>query len=283
MTPLYTRRTALSLAIAASFTRAGGALAQAVSPYSVGTKLDLNLPKTQLGSCAELEASLKALDAQIVSATGNVEASGDALLKHLTVYRKNLTNAIKAASDAQVQGLLDQAFATMNLAYSLFAIALGVSLVIAGASAFAIGLAAGASAIVGATLFGVQTYFKQGSADVEFVVGFSVDRAIMFTEMIGQAAGRKIMEHAAQGAALFVSSYNIFKANGDTKKATAELGKAIAAMKAMDTEITALGTDKKKWGEFQVAHLKAVRQKLAQYITMTKPAGCVIPTANVKP
>jgi hypothetical protein len=230
-----------------------------------------------------LEASLKSIDAEIARAKADPDATGDALIKHMTLYRKNLTTALNAAANAQVAGLLDEAFAKLNLAVSFFAIALGISLVVAGASAFAIGLAAGASALVGVTLFGVQAYFKQANADVEFVVGFSVDRAIMFTEMIGQAAGKKIMEHGAQAGALFVSAYNIYKAQGDTNKATTELNRAIAAMKKMDQELTAFGTDKKKWGELHLAHLTAARQKLGQYVTMTKPAACLIPTAIVKP
>lgn len=284
MSHLLTRRRALTLGIAARFVYAGPALAQpSVVHYQVLTKLNANMPLLRVATCADLQASLNSLDEELARVKAKPEPAGEALLAQLALHKSGIDKAIGVASKALADGKIDEAFAAINGACSLYFIVLGASLTAAGASVVALGVAAAASVLVGAAVFGVQAYFKQGSKSASFVIGFGRDRAFMFAELAGQQLGKALIEHGAQAAALFAAAYEYANARNDQEEAKTALAASVKRLEQMKAEVAALGNDKKKWGEVYANHLKASRDQLSAYITMTKAQDCVLSTVSVKP
>lgn len=249
---------------------------QEVDAYMLATLATKNLGQVKLATCDDLNASLKRLDDEIGQVKAKTEDAGGALYKQLTMYRKNLLQAVADATKAQVDGKIDETFAKLNMALSLHFIVFGAALTAVGASAIVLGSVTAASGLAGIALFGVQAYFKQGSKNPDFVISFSRDRTIMFTETGAQVVGKTLLENGAKAAALFAAAWDIYQAKNDQELAKKMLDASLKRMNALEPEIAKIGADNKKWGELYLAHLQECRSRLAAYITMTKAANCAL-------
>lgn len=242
--------------------------------FLVLTMAAKNLPVSALATCADLEASAKAMASAAKRAKDQPLVVADEVLKKVVTIQAGLKKARADAQNALDNAKLDEAFFYVNTGLSLAFIGLGLALT----GPVAVGVLAGASVITGATSFAVQATYRKGADHLSFVTGYAKGRALMFAE----TGAKGFAKSSVQSAGFFVAAVEYRDALNNQAHAKTLLIRSIQELAALDKEIAALGQDKKAWAALYETMFANAATALSEFIKAHKGSDCRLPMNAAK-
>jgi hypothetical protein len=245
------------------------------APFVVLTLATRNLPVNPIANCANLEAVIKHFEAELAKLQADFTGVGQMVIDRVKQSRSDLKAALKASQKHHEDSKVEEGFAQLN-------ICLGALFVVAGAvftGPYAIGILAATTILTGASVFGMQAFFKKDSKDPSFVVGFSRDRTIMFAELAGSNAASttgKVLARSMQATAFFISAVELYIASGDRKGALAEIARINSSLEQIEKAISEFGSNRARWADLYRKSLTSGRHSLRAYINSTKSSDCLL-------
>lgn len=270
------RRHLLALAASASLlpaTRSAQSQAQSVA---VATMVPLKFPGPIIASCAQLNAIVDAMRAEIATIDAGPEAFGKTIFQRVNAQRTALTKSIAEAEKAIKDAKFEQVFQWVGFGIGTTMLALGFLL----NGPLALGLLAGTTVLINAAQFGVQAYHYGSGMKPAMLVRAGVDRSIMFGQLgveNAAKAGAKIASGVLSGALLLISASDAFQASHDQASARKSMESAIKNLKQVQAEIATIGNDPKAWAAVYRMYVDASRNHLKGYIALTAGTDCRLP------
>jgi hypothetical protein len=249
-------------------------LSQQHSSYEIIKVTQQDLARAS--SCAALEEQISYIEAEIKRSRTDHKTVGTELRLRFEKHAAQLAKSIDDLQQAQSQAEIDKAFAAGGLALSLVFLGLGVAL----ASPIAIGTLTAATVLTGAGAFAAQAILKQGEGTPTLIAGYTLDRTLMFGEMLTEhlsTASWRIAGGVLKSVALYLPASEIYEKSKDIGQAQVQLKLIAEELQIIQKTAVSYGTNSARWANNYENSLQGLQRGLREYIDRTRNINCLLP------
>lgn len=245
---------------------------QAGAKYLVGTLLKDSMQGRPVLTCSEVDKKIAYLEAEARRAAADPAKVGGEMLAQFKKQQKALSEAVVQLDKTNTTATIEQHIGRAGLALG---IALSVGLLYVPAKV-ALGVGAAVEILKAPTKLVIQAYYLPDQNKPDMLVAYAEDRLAFLSKEIAGALGKRTLQGLLAAGGYYLTAVEWARESNSVDKARIALAFATSELKAVNTGLTELGDDPKKWAALYQAAAESGAKGLNEYRKATANSNCLL-------